>query len=719
MKQIGSRIRGYFNTRFGFFVLAIALFWAKTYWAYNNKFNLGVKGSMQELLLAINPIPTTLLLFGIALYLSGRKSYITMLIIDGLTSVWLFANILYYREFSDFLTFALIKGSGAVSNNLSKGVLGIMEPTDWLVFADVIVLILLLATHAIRMNIQPIKKRFALGISVLALLLFGANLSMAYADRSGLLTRTFDNNYIVKYLGLNAYTVVDGVKTAKTSAAKANAKASDLDSVFKFLKQNQATPNVTYSGVAKGKNVFIVHLESLQQFMIDFKWQGQEVTPNLNKLYHASDTLSFDNVFNQVGQGKTADAEMMLENSLFGIAEGSAMVADGTSNTFQAAPAILGQSGYTSAAFHGDVPSFWNRDNTYKSWGYDYFISKAYYPTGKNFEVGYGLKDKIFMKYSTQYIEQLPQPFYAKLITVTNHYPYTLDKKNQTIAKTKTGDKTVDGYVQTARYLDESIGEFMAWLKTSGLDKTSMVVFYGDHYGISGNHKKAVAKLLGQETFNDFDNAQFQRIPLMIHMAGLKGGINHTYGGEIDVLPTIENLLGIKSSNYIQFGTDLLSTNRDQTVAFRNGDFVTPDYTKVGSDYYDTKTGERLSKLTQAQKTAVNQATNKVTTTLSLSDRVINSDLLRFYTPSGFTKVDKSAYSYNKTKATKKLKAAQKAGTSVLSRNQGQSLLDKYVTDAPELADDDAAASSSDRSSGSGSSSSSSSASSVSSSTDE
>ncbi|WP_461227415.1 LTA synthase family protein [Lacticaseibacillus suihuaensis] len=688
MTQIGRRIRGYFNTRFGFFALTIALFWLKTYWAYNTKFNLGVKGSMQELLLAINPIPTTILLFGIALYMSGRKSYITMLIIDALTTTWLFANILYYREFSDFLTFALIKGSGAVSNNLSKGVFGIMNASDWFVFLDLVVLILLLAFRVIRMNTTPVKKSVALGITALACCMIGANLSMAYSDRSGLLTRTFDNNYIVKYLGLNAYTMVDGVKTAKTSAAKANAKASDLDSVKKFLKNHQTAPNVEYSGVAKGKNVFIIHLESFQQFLIDFKWQGTEVTPNLNKLYHQSDTLSFDNFFNQVGQGKTADAEMMLENSLFGTAEGSAMVADGTTNTFQAAPAILDQMGYTTAAFHGDVPSFWNRDNAYRSWGYDYFISKSYYPSGKNYEVGYGLKDKIFMKYSTKYVEQLPQPFYAKLITVTNHYPYELDKKNVSIAKTKTGDKTVDGYVQTAKYLDQSIGEFMAWLKKSGLEKNSMLVFYGDHYGISGNHKKAVAKLLGRTDFNDFDNAQFQRVPLMIHMPGLKGGVNHTYGGEIDVLPTIENLLGVKSSNYIQFGSDLLSKDRDQTVAFRNGDFVTPTYTKVGSSYYDTQTGELLKKLTAAQKDAIDTATNRVTTTLSLSDRVINSDLLRFYTPSGFTKVKKSDYSYNKKTATKTLKAAQKENTSVLSQHKGESLLDQYLTDAPELADD-------------------------------
>ncbi|WP_338218115.1 LTA synthase family protein [Lacticaseibacillus salsurivasis] len=714
MKQIGSKIQGFFNSRLGFFLLAVTLFWAKTYWAYNTKFNLGVKGGMQQLLLALNPLPTTILLFGLALYVSGRKSYVLMLIVDLLTSIWLFANVLYYREFSDFMTFALIRNSGTIANNLGTGVAGIMQPSDWLVFLDVIILVILLATRVIKVSIKPIKKRFALGVTVLAVFMFGANLSMAYSDRSGLLTRMFDNNYIVKYLGLNAYTVVDGVKTAQTSAEKANAKASDLDSVLAYVKNHQVAKNVNYYGTAKGKNVFVIHLESLQQFMIDFKWDGQEVTPNLNKIYHENNTLSFDNFFNQVGQGKTSDAELMLETSLFGLQEGSAMQIDGTSNTFQAAPAILAQQGgYTSAVAHGDVPSYWNRDNTYKSWGYDYFFSKSYFPKVKDYDVGYGIKDKIFMKDSAEYAQQLPQPFYMKLITVTNHFPYTLDKKNQTISKTDTGDKTVDGYVQTAKYLDQSIGEFMSWLQKTGLDKTSMVVFYGDHYGISDNHKKAMAKLTGIEGFNDYNNAMYQRVPFMIHMDGLKGGIDHTYGGEIDVLPTLLHLLGIDTSNYVMMGNDLLSPEHDQTVAFRNGDWVTPTITKVGSEYFNTTSGKRLENLTKAQKQVINTATNRVTTELSLSDRVINGDLLRFYTPAGFKKVNKADYSYNLKKAQEQLKAAQKSGTSLQAKNNGKSLLDLYVTDAPELqANADSSASSSESSSSTSNSSSSSTASS-------
>ena len=384
------------NTKLGFFLLVVLLFAIKSYWAYSTEFNLGVKGSVQYFLLAFNTIPGALVFLGIALYFRGRLSYWLMLIINALLSTWLFANILYYREFSDFITFNIIKGSGAASNNLGTSILGITRPEDFLVYADVIILALVLLFHVIRVDMRYFKIRYAMTITALGFVLFGVNLGMAESNRSQLLTRTFDNNYIVKYLGLQAYTIYDGVKTTHNSVVKAKANKEQLKPVQKFLKKNYAGPNVEYEGTMRGKNIFVVHLESLQQFMIDYKQNGQEVMPNLNKLYHSSNTLAFDNFFHQVGQGKTADAEMMLENSLYGLPEGSAMVTDGTNNTFQSAPALLHQKlGYTTASFHGDVPSFWNRDNAYKSFGYQYFFSKSYYPKVKDQELGYGLKDKI------------------------------------------------------------------------------------------------------------------------------------------------------------------------------------------------------------------------------------------------------------------------------------------------------------------------------------
>lgn len=684
MTRIRSFLQWLTETKLGFFTIVLGTFWLKTYVIYLTKFNLGAEGAMQNFLLFLNPLPSGLLLLGIGLFFKGRKSYWIMIMIDFILSLWLFANILYYREFSNFLSLSIIKTSGSTADNLGKSIVGITRVTDFLTFIDIAAIIALMCFKVTKYDLRPLKLKFNLLLEGIAILLIGINLLMAQKDRSGLLTRTFDNSYIVKYLGMNEYAVYDAFKTAQTSEQMAKANVSDLQSVKKYLKVNYVKPNKAYSGVAKGKNVMVIHLESFQQFLIDYKWKGKEVTPNLNKLYHAKNTLSFANFYNQVGQGKTSDAEMMLENSLFGLQSGSAMSSYGTSNTFESAPAILKQQqGYTTAVMHGGAGSFWNRNNAYKQFGYDYFMPLSYYENKPKYYIGYGLKDKIFFSQSIKYIERLPQPFYLKLITVTNHYPYDLDKKNQSIAKTETGDETVDGYVQTAHYLDQAIGQLMRWLKKTGLDKNTMLVLYGDHYGISGNHHKASAELLKQDEFNNFDNLKFQRVPLMIHLKGLRGGVKKTYGGEIDVLPTLLNLLGISNKGTIQFGHDLLSKDAPQIVAQRNGDFITPKYAKVGSTYYDTKTGQEIIKPDKKLKTELIALSNKVTTQLSLSDRVIAGNLLRFYKPKWFKKVKPQDYDYNEQKALKRLYAKNK--TSLWYKNQQKTTQNKFKTDAPEL----------------------------------
>ncbi len=680
-----SKKRNPLNSRFGFFNLTVILFWVKTYIAYKTKFSLGETGLMQEFLLLINPLACTIFLFGLSFFVKGKKSYVVLLVTDFLLTTWLFANVVYYREFNDFITVSIMKSVGSVSNNMGSSALALIHISDLFVYLDLVVLIGLLLFKVVKIDLKPLRKRFAFAVSAVAILLFVVNAGLAESNRPQLFSRQFDRNYIVKYLGINAFIVYDSIQTEQANSVRAKADSNDLDDALNYIKTNQTANNVEYYGVAKGKNVFVIHLESFQQFLIDYKVDGQEVTPTLNKFYHDSNTVSFDNFFHQVAQGKTSDAELMLENSLFGLSQGSAMVTAGTENTFQAAPAILDQQGYTTASFHGDVGSFWNRNNAYKSWGYDYFFDSTYLPSNEDYALNYGMKDKIFLKESVKYLEQLPQPFYAKMITVTNHYPYPLDEQNVSFPKTTTGDDTVDGYVQTAHYLDQAINEFLTYLKTTGLYDNSIILMYGDHYGISSSHKTAIKQLLGKDELTKYDDAMFQKVPFMIHMTGLKGGVNHTYGGEIDVLPTLLSLLGVDHSKNIFMGSDLLSKDHKQIVSFRNGDFVSRQFTKIGSIVYDTSTGEDITdSLTEDQQQQLKEQNEHVTEQLSVSDEVITGDLLRFYSLPNFEVVKKEDYTYVKDKSLDKLESA-KTGTSLLEE-LGKSSVDLYKTDAPELA---------------------------------
>ncbi|MCT4377864.1 LTA synthase family protein [Leuconostoc falkenbergense] len=677
-----------------FFILNVMLVWLKMFAEYHMNFNLGAEGATQQFLLFLNPIPTAIIFISIALYFRGALSYWLAIIFNLIQSVWLFANMLYYREFSDFLSMGILGSGSSTGNNLGKSIAAIIHWTDYLVFIDIIILIALVVFKQLTIDRKGVQKKFAILTTLFGVILMFVDYGIASTNRSGLLTRSFDNNYIVKYLGLNEYAVFNAVQTYNQTESRKRAKPTDLAKVKKFVATQKLPDNIQYYGTQKGKNVFMIHLESFQQFLIDYKVDGQEVTPNLNKFYHDQNTLSFDNFYNQVGQGKTSDAEMMQENSLFGLATGSAMVKYGTNNTFESLPAILGQRGYTTAAFHGDVASFWNRDNTYKSFGYDYFFSKSYYSNANkaNYNIGYGMKDKIFLRDSAQYIEQLPQPFYAKLITVTNHYPYDLDKQNIDFPATKTGDNTVDGYVQTAHYLDQSFGELMTYLKKVGLYNNSVFVLYGDHYGISENHQPAIAQLLGKDKITNYDLANFQKVPFMIHATGLKGGINHTYGGEIDMMPTLLDVLGVPDDGMTMFGQDMLSSNYKGKVVFRDGDWITPTYTKFNNQYFNTQTGEQVTESADKQlKKVAKTMSAYATKVLGYSDEVITGDLLRFDTSrSDFHAINKKDYNYKKSAGLAALKKAQKSNpSSILAQNKGKSTLSDYVTDAPELKSDD------------------------------
>lgn len=681
------------NTRLGFFTLLVLLFWIKNIFAYFTAFNLGIESPFQYFILFINPVATTLFLLSIALYVRKTKSfYRTSLFIYLLMTLLLFANVVYYREFTDFITINTLLGAGKVSSGLSSSTIKMFEWIDVLYWVDLIGLLLAFFTKKLIKDEKPVKARYALAATALSVLAFSGNLLLAETDRSGLLTRTFSRDYLVKYLGINAFTGYDAVQTYKTHQIRAQASPNDMDEVATYVKEHHAAPNNELFGIAEGKNVIYVHLESTQQFLIDYKLTDEngvehEVMPFVNSLYHDSSTFSFDNFFHQVKAGKTSDAETLLETSLFGLNQGAFFAQLGGKNTFEAAPNILGQvGGYTSAAFHGNTKTFWNRNETYARFGYDYFFDSSYYDVNEENSFQYGLHDKPFFEQSVQYLEHLQQPFYTKFIAVSNHYPYAeFTDENAGFPLANTNDSTINGYFATANYLDKAVEEFFNYLKAAGLYENSVIVLYGDHYGISNGRNKDLAELVGKtsDTWTDFDNAQMQRVPYMIHVPGQNnGGIDHTFGGQIDGLPTLLHLLGIDTENYIQLGQDLLSDERQEVVAFRDGSFMTPEYTYYNGVLYDNATQEVLSDLSEEEQSQFEQLQETVNLQLATSDKINNGDLLRFYTGSHLAPLNPDQYTY-KDSLNDLLSIENRLGTqstSVFSKNNQTSTVDLYKT---------------------------------------
>ena len=693
MKKITNSILNFMSTRLGFVLTLLLLYWFKTMWAYSVDFNLDIQGPYQIFLAVINPLPISLLFIGLALYIKRTKLFYSLAFgIYLLLFIWLISNSIYYREFTDFVTVNTMLASSKVSAGLGAAALELFRPWDVIYILDFPILAFFFFKKWIRMDNRPFNKRASFAVTSLSAMLFSANLFLAEIDRPELLTRGFSNYYVVRALGLPAFLGYSANQTYAANKERSKASEADLKPVEEYIQQHYAKPNPEYFGMAKGRNVIYIHLESFQQFLIDYKLKVDdkeyEVTPFLNSLYHSKETFAFSNVFNQVKAGKTSDAETMIETGLFGLNQGSFMVNYGGTNTQQAAPFILSKNGYNSSAvFHGNAGSFWNRNTAYKQWGYNYFFDASYFTkqnSSNSFQ--YGLNDKYMRKDSIKYLERLQQPFYTKFITVSNHYPYTTSLSGDDLGfpLAKTQDETINGYFATANYLDSSIKAFFDYLKESGLYKNSIIVLYGDHYGISNSRNPALAPLLGKnsETWSSYDNAMLQRVPYMVVIPGMdKGGIINTYGGEIDMLPTLEHLLGIESNKFLQVGQDMLSPDHDQIVAFRSANyFVTPEYTSYSGRTYYTKTGEEITNPDEKTKEELDKIREAANLQLKISDSIQTGDLLRFFKGNDLGKVNPDDYSYtNSFKALKKIeKEKGDKSTSLYNQRGNQSTDDLF-----------------------------------------
>lgn len=617
-------MRKTFFSKISFMLIAILLMWLKTYAVYKTSFHIKIDNLTQEFILFINPLSFLLLIFGLSLFLKGKNRNRYIIAMSCLVTFVLLANMVFYRFYNDFLTIPVLFQTSNMGD-LGSSIGTLLEPTDLLLAVDIAVLIWLhIRQKAFQSDIPSTKnERAAYFLFVASVYFF--NLGLSEAERPQLLTRSFDREMLVKNISLFNFHIYDGVLQSKQSAQRALADSNSLTEIENYVTANAKDTNKRLFGAAKGRNVILVSLESTQSFVINEKLNGEEITPFLNDFIKQS--YNFNNVYHQTGQGKTSDSEFIVDNSLYPLGRGAVFFTN-AGNQYMAAPEILKNSGYYSAVLHANNKSFWNRDLMYDSFGYDSFFDINSYDVTDENSVGWGLKDKEFFEQSSELMKNLPQPFYSRLITLTNHFPFDLDEEDQLIDEYDSSSQTLNKYFPTVRYQDEALKRFIEKLKEDGLYDNSVIVLYGDHYGISENHNEAMGQFLGKE-ITPFEEVQLQKVPLVIHIPGItdkKPQTIETVGGQIDIRPTLMNLLGIDTKDQIQFGNDLLSDEKLDFTVLRDGSFITDQVVYTDGACYDKETGKPLEETKQCEAFA-----DKAKQELSLSDEIIYGDLLRFY----------------------------------------------------------------------------------------
>ncbi|WP_407268384.1 LTA synthase family protein [Radiobacillus sp. PE A8.2] len=615
------------------YIIASLLFGLKTYIVYRFVFNISLDNVVQELILFINPFVSAFLVFALCVLFKEKRQAKFIRYIALIGSIVIYFNLVFYRNFTDFITIpVLFQGSNAA--DLGSSVLDLISITDILLFADVAIIWYLSVKFKSKLTVSYNKRNKAFAITM-AITLLVVNYALAEAERPQLLQRTFDREYLVKNIGLFNYHIYDIVLHSKTEVQRVFADGNDVPDIKNYIDENiKSDVQSDLFGVAKGKNVIFISLESLQSFVINNTVNGKEVTPFLNDLI--GDSYYFENFYHQTAQGKTSDSEFLIENSLYPLPRGAVFFTHGQ-NEYNATPELLKEEGYYSSVFHANNKSFWNRDVMYQSLGYDNFFDVESYEVTEDNSIGWGLKDKPFFEQSIKYLQTIPQPFYSKFITLTNHYPFELAEEDATIDQYDSNSRTLNQYFQTARYTDEAVEQFFEQLKQSGIYEDSIIVLMGDHYGISEFHNKAMSMYLDKDEISPYDHIQLQRVPFFIHIPGQEGKTISDIAGQIDVKPTLLHLLGIEDKGDITFGTDLFSDNQKDFIALRNGDFVSDNYIYSDGICYDRGSGEVLEESLDSvpedelEDSVCEPIKEQVRTELSYSDQIIYGDLLRFY----------------------------------------------------------------------------------------
>ncbi|MGP4080887.1 LTA synthase family protein [Pseudalkalibacillus sp. R45] len=610
-------------SKYQIIIITGVLLWLKSYLVYKISFDLKIENTVQEIILLINPLSSVVFIMAFALFFSGKARNIAILILNLIASFILFANMVYYRFFNDFITIPVLFQTSNMGD-LGSSITSLIYPYDLLLFADIIILAVYMKMRKIEAPKMSSKKIGLVFAS--SLIIFIVNVGIAETERPQLLTRSFDREMLIKNIGAYNYHAYDAIIQSKAKAQRALADGSEIADIENYVKADYKSPDPEMFGAAKGKNVVVITLESMQNFVIDNKMEGKEITPFLNELKKDEDTYYFPNFYHQTGQGKTSDSEFLLDNSMYPLPSGAVFFTH-SQNEYQATPELLNEEGYHTANFHANNKSFWNRDIMYNSLGYDEFYSASKYDIKPEESVGWGMKDEFFFQQSVDHMKELPEPYYTKFITLTNHFPFTLEQEDEFIPEWTSNDGTVNRYFTTVRYTDEAVKMFFDSLKNEGMYEDTVFVLYGDHYGISENHNKAMGEYLGKE-ITPFESTQLQRVPMYIHIPGDGNGKEmDTVGGQVDLRPTIMHLLGKDTKNTIQFGSDLFSKERQDFTVLRDGSFITKDHVYTDNTCYDKETGEKV------EKTKCEPYMEKAKKELDYSDRIIYGDLLRFFDP--------------------------------------------------------------------------------------
>lgn len=515
-----------------------------------------------------------LFLMGILTILTpSRARTIVYWIFNGLMSLVLFAASVYFNHFGSVPTYLALYELNQVFQ-VKASVESTIQSIDYLFFADLVILAIVALFRRWKHGKAYPHARYSVRktsrvhmIVILVAIVGGFGLS-AYSVYS---TRGITNELVqAENAGFLNYEVVAAIKVKEDNNLIATgdiketiAKINELQASYSYSdKPAGTTPD--YFGSQKGKNVIVLQLEAFQNFPLHQSLNGQELTPVMNKL--ADEGFYFPHVYQQIGPGNTSDAEFMSNTSIYPI--GTLAMSTGFGDReIPSLARLLKEKGYESYTFHVNKVGFWNRNELYPALGFDGYYEKGDF-TNDHFNAFGASDEQLYITAVDKLVELQKKgtPFYAQMVTASSHHPFKIpDSFKKITMPDELKDTMLGDYLTAINYTDYAIGTLIEGLKENGMWENTVLVMYGDHFGLQPQDvpPEQVESALGISY--DSRISRFN-IPLIVRVPGMEQGqVVERTGGQLDILPTIANLLGVslEQEGFTAFGHDLLNIDRN------------------------------------------------------------------------------------------------------------------------------------------------------------
>jgi len=570
---------------------------------------------------------STLLITAIVVGIFKKHKIEVFFILSAIIGFWLCADTVYFRYYSAPTSISMIYQLSFLGD-ISASTGSLFVQRDWLFFLDLPIYIIAIALKIIikaktkhkEVKFNYIYRTIAIPLAIIFIFTSINNMNQLY-DKTLNAMFNYDKTLAAKDLGIVYYHFYDIKQIGKDEIIRRlpiNKKDREFIDNY-FADKQKSKPDVSkWEGIAKDRNIIILQCEALQSIPIEKSINGEEITPFLNNLI--KDSAYFTNMYHQVAGGNTVDAEFMMNNSLYPIKSG-AVYFRYSNNEYFSLPYYLNNKDYNCYAAHAYKPSFWNRLSFYPNEGFNNFFSMNDYELDE--KVGWALSDESFFRQNLDMIDK-KNPYYLFNVTLSNHHPYDGFMHFDNINIEGYENTQLGNFIRGSRYTDACIKKLFDDLKSRGLYDNSIIIIYGDHSALFRDQKDDVSRFMDFE-YNEFEWKKIQQDPFIIHVANseLKTRVDNVCG-QIDMLPTLANLMGIDMPYTL--GKDMLNLPNNYGYAvLRNGSVITDDFMYL-TDFdicYDMKTGNEID------KSLYTKQIDKLLDDLKISDIIIGKNYFK------------------------------------------------------------------------------------------